>query len=249
MASVMIQWVRSLVFSALMYLVMAVMGIAFAPLALADRRWALRATHLYSRYVRWSARVILGLRTEVRGEVPRDEVLIAAKHQSFLDILVIYSVLPRPKFIMKKELMWAPFLGMYAKRVGCIFVDRGKRGAAIEQMLAEVEAGRASPGQLVIYPQGTRVAPGDRRPYKVGTAALYAQLGQPCVPAATNVGAFWARRGIMRRPGLAVVEFLPRIAPGLPQDEFMARLESEIEDASDRLLAEARSRDAQVKGE
>jgi 1-acyl-sn-glycerol-3-phosphate acyltransferase len=239
MASDMIQWARSLVFNVQMYLAMAVMGIAFAPLALADRRWALRATHLYSRYVRGSARVILGLDTEVRGEVPMDEVLIAAKHQSFLDILVIYSVLPRPKFIMKKELLWAPFLGMYAKRVGCIFVDRGKRSAAIGQMLTEVEAGRAAPGQIVIYPQGTRVAPGDRRTYKFGTAALYGQLGQPCVPAATNVGVFWGRSGLVRRPGLAVVEFLPRIPPGLDHERFMALLEEQVETASDRLMAEA----------
>lgn len=239
MASDILQMTRSLAFNLLMYLAMAVMGVAFAPLALVRTEWALRAMHLYSRYVRWSARVIVGLRTEVRGEVPADEVLIAAKHQSFLDILVIFSVLPRPKFIMKKELLWAPFLGMYARRIGCVFVDRGKRGAAVQQMLAEVQAGRADPGQLVIYPQGTRVAPGDTLPYKFGTAVLYEQLGQPCVPAATNVGVFWPRSGIMRRPGLAVVEFLTRIPPGRAPEEFLARLETEIETASARLMREA----------
>ncbi len=239
MASDALQWIRSVVFNTLMYLAMAVMGVALAPLVLANGEWAFRAVHLYCRFVRWSARVIVGLRTEVRGEVPADEVLVASKHQSFLDIIIIVSVLPRPKFIMKKELLRAPFLGWYAQRMGCVPVDRGKRGAAIERMLKDVEAGRLSPGQLIIYPQGTRVAPGATLPYKVGTAVLYRQLGQPCVPAATNVGVFWARRGVMRRPGVAVVEFLPRIAPGLGQDEFMVRLEAEIETASDRLMAEA----------
>jgi 1-acyl-sn-glycerol-3-phosphate acyltransferase len=234
-----IQWIRSVVFNALMYLAMAVMAVALAPLVLLDGDWTFRAVHLYCRYVRWSARTIVGLRTEVRGEPPTDEVLVASKHQSFLDIILIVSALPRPKFIMKKELLWAPFLGWYASRMGCIPVDRGKRGAAVEKMLDDVEAGRVRPGQLIIYPQGTRVAPGQARPYKFGTAALYTQLGQPCVPAATNVGVFWARRGVMRRPGLAVLEFLPRIPPGLGQEAFMSRLESEIETASGRLMQEA----------
>jgi 1-acyl-sn-glycerol-3-phosphate acyltransferase len=106
-------------------------------------------------------------------------------------------------------------------------------------MLADVAAGRDDPGQIVIYPQGTRVAPGVRAPYKVGTAALYQELGQPCVPVACNVGLFWPRKGIVRKPGVAVVEFLPPIPPGLGNAQFMARLEREIESASDRLMAEA----------
>ncbi|MEY4304522.1 MAG: hypothetical protein RIT52_697, partial [Pseudomonadota bacterium] len=95
------------------------------------------------------------------------------------------------------------------------------------------------PGQLIIYPQGTRVAPGVAKPYKVGTGLLYDQLGQPCVPVGTNVGVFWPKRGILRKPGVAVVEFLPRIEPGLPVPAFMAKLEQEVEASSNRLMAEA----------
>ena len=102
-----------------------------------------------------------------------------------------------------------------------------------------VRAGTQEPGQLIIYPQGTRVAPGVQRPYKVGTAILYAETGQTCVPAATNVGVFWPRTGIYRKPGLAVVAFLEPIAPGLEQDAFMERLETEVETASNRLMTEA----------
>lgn len=238
MALRIIQWIRSIVFNFLMYLVMAAMAIVFAPLVLVNGNFALRAVHLYSRYVRWSAAAIVGLRTEIRGTPPTGEVLIASKHQSFLDIIMIVSAVPRPRFIMKKELLRAPFFGWYAQKIGCIPVDRGKRGRAIETMVRDVEAGRTRPGQLIIYPQGTRVAPGDRRPYKVGTAILYRQLGQTCVPAATNVGMFWPRQGVLRRPGVAVVEFLPPIAPGMETGAFMQRLEAEVEAASDRLMAE-----------
>ena len=235
----MIQWVLSLLYIVQSYAMMLAMGILFAPWALFSPEGARIACRSWARWSFWTARWMIGLRGEVRGDVPQGEVLIAAKHQSFFDILLIYNALPRPKFIMKKELMWTPIIGVYAKRLGCVPVERARRGAAIQKMVEDVEAGRADPGQLVIYSQGTRVAPGDKKPYKVGTAVLYEQLGQPCVPTATNVGLFWPRKGIMRHPGLGVVEFLPPIPPGLDRDTFMAQLEEVVETKSDELMAEA----------
>jgi 1-acyl-sn-glycerol-3-phosphate acyltransferase len=234
-----LQWLRSLAFNVSMYVAMAVLAVVFLPYALLSRDGAYRACHTYCRWVIWSARQIVGLEVEVRGTPPTDEVMVAAKHQSFFDILVIFHAIPRGKFIMKRELLFAPILGQYAWRLGCVPVNRGKRGQAIAKMVADVEKGRREPGQLVIYPQGTRVAPGAERPYKVGTAVLYQQLGQDCVPVATNIGVFWPKRGVLRRPGTAVVEFLPRLPAGLPREEFMARLEFEIETVSNALMAEA----------
>ena len=233
------RWILSLIFITQMYLAMAVVALAFAIPALISRNMAFVAVHLYCRWVRASAALLVGLRSEIRGTPPTGEVLIAAKHQSFFDILLIASSVPRPKFIMKRELIWMPFLGQYALRIGSVPVDRGKRGAAIARMKEDVAKGTALPGQLIIYPQGTRIPPGEKRPYKVGTGLLYEQLAQPCIPAATNVGVFWPKRGITRQPGLAVVEFLPAIAPGMAVQPFMAELERVVEGASMRLMAEA----------
>jgi len=233
------RWLRSLAFIIQMYAMMALMAVFFTPWALVSRAGAFAGVHTYCRWVRFTARWMVGLRSEVRGTVPDGEVLVAAKHQSFFDIIILVSVLPRPKFIMKSELRWAPILGWYALRIGCVPVDRGKRGQAIRQMVADVAAGAALPGQLIIYPQGTRIAPGVTAPYKVGTGVLYEQLGQPMVPVAVNVGLFWPRHGILRLPGLAVVEFLPVIAAGLPMGEAVAEMERVIEGASNRLMAEA----------
>ena len=235
----MLQWLRSLIYTVQSYLMMLVMGILFAPYAIVSPKGARLACKTWARYALWTAEWMVGLRGEVRGEIPTDEVLIAAKHQSFLDILLIFNAVPAAKFIMKRELLWTPIIGIYAKRLGCVPVDRGKRGQAIDRMVRDVEAGRVAPGQLIIYSQGTRVAPGDYKPYKVGTAVLYQQLGQTCVPAATNVGLFWPRKGILRKPGVAVVEFLPPIPPGLSKAEFMSRLEAEVETRSNALLQEA----------
>lgn len=234
-----LRYAASVIFIVQMYLAMAVLAVVFAPYALLSRNGAFAACHAFCAWVVLTLRILCGLRCEVRGTPPTDEVMVAAKHQSFLDIILIFHAVPRGKFIMKRELMFTPFLGQYALRIGCVPVNRGKRGAAIAKMKADVARGAQDPGQLIIYPQGTRVAPGEVRPYKVGTGLLYEQLGQPCVPVAANVGLFWPKRGLLRRPGVAVVEFLPAIAPGLPVPAFMTRLESEIETASNRLQAEA----------
>ncbi len=182
---------------------------------------------------------MLGITTEVRGTPPKDEVLIAAKHQSFLDIIMIYTTVPAAKFIMKRELIWAPVLGLYALRIGCVPVDRGKRSAAIRKMVEDVEKGAAEPGQLIIYPQGTRIAPGVKAPYKVGASVLYQELGQPCVPVAANVGLFWPRKGIKFKPGVAVVEYLPPIEAGLGKADFIETLEEVVETRSNALMLEA----------
>lgn len=238
-----IQWLRSVIYIGQMYAAMAVIGLLFFPWALVSRRGARIACVSWCRWSRWSAGWLVGLKSEIRGTPPTDQVIIASKHQSFFDIILIFSAVPAAKFIMKRELLWMPVFGQYALRIGCVPVDRGKRGAAISKMLRDVERGAAEPGQLIIYPQGTRVAPGVHKPYKVGAALLYEQTGQPCVPAATNVGVFWPRKGIYRKPGLAVMEFLPVIEPGLSKTEFLKRLEREVETASDALYEEA-TRDA-----
>ena len=234
-----VQWLRSLVFVGQIYVMMAVIGIVFFPWALVSKRGAMTACHMWCRWVRWTARWMVGLHTEVRGTPPTDEVVIASKHQSFLDIILIFGAVPAGKFIMKRELMWAPVIGQYGLKIGCVPVNRGKRSVAIKQMVADVARGRQHPGQLIIYPQGTRIAPGVKASYKVGTGVLYEELGQDCVPVGTNVGVFWPRKGILRKPGTAVVEFLPRIEAGMERAAFMEQLEQEVETASNRLMREA----------
>ena len=234
-----IQWLRSLLFVGQIYLMMPVIGLAFAPWALFSRHGARACCKTYSRWVFWSASWMVGIHTEVRGTPPQGEALIAAKHQSFLDIMMIFTALPTAKFIMKKEILRTPVIGQYAQLLGCVAVDRGKRGAAIDKMVKDVASGQQDPGQLIIYSQGTRIKPGVRAPYKVGTGVLYEQLGQVCVPVATNVGVLWPRKGIMRKPGLAVVEFMPEIGSGIDREEFMEKLERDVEARSNALMREA----------
>ena len=233
-----LRFVMSLIFVVQNALAMAVLGLVFAPYALVAKRGALMACKTYCAWVLWTARWMVGIRYEIRGTPPTGEVIIAAKHQSFLDIMLIFYHVPWAKFIMKRELLWTPIIGLYAKRLGCIPVNRGKRGQAIAKMVQDVAKEFADPGQLIIYPQGTRVPPGQFKPYKVGTAILYEGLRQPCVPVATNVGLYWPKGSIMRYPGTAIVEFLDPIPPGRGREAFLAELEQVVEARSDALMRE-----------
>lgn len=229
---------RSAIHLGLIYGLMAVMGLVGAPLVLWSRRWTLGWMKLWTGSVLVLTRWLLGLRTEWRGPVPTGPVVVAPKHQSMLDVLMLFHVLPEPRFVMKRELVWAPVFGLYALRIGCIWIDRERRGEG-QVMLERLQKADARRGQIVVYPQGTRVPPGTYRRYRRGAAMTYETFGLPLVLAATNVGWFWPRKGLVKRPGTAVLEFLETLPPGLPREQVMRRMEASIEAASDRLGEEA----------
>lgn len=236
------RWIGSLICAIWVYGLMAILGLLFLPLAAWSRDGAYFAIGIYLRCVFWGLRVFCGLRAETRGPIPTGEVLVAAKHQSFLDILILMRDLPRARFVMKRSLVWAPMLGFYALRIGASPVTRGKGWASVKDMMNELSRRRGLDGQLVIFPQGTRVKPGVEAPYKPGSHLVYRGYGLPCVPAAVNTGHFWPRRGLLRKPGVAVVEFMEPLPDGLSPREFVTALTERIEPASERLSEEARTR-------
>lgn len=232
-------WLRSILFNIWMYGLMAVLGLLFMPLAAWSRAGAYFAIGVYLKLVFAGLRRLCGLTVETRGPIPTGDVLIAAKHQSFLDIFIMIRALPAAKFVMKRSLIWTPIVGFYALRIGASPVTRGKGWASVNEMMEEVGRRRDLAGQLVIFPQGTRVPPGVEAPYKPGSHLIYRTYDLPCVPAALNTGVFWPRRGVLRRPGVAVVEFLEPLPRGLDPRQFVEELEARIEPASEALLAEA----------
>ena len=233
------QAVRSVVFVALIYLLMGAMGLVALPAAVVSRRAALAACKLYCRWTLWLLRVMCGTRCEIRGSVPVEPCIVASKHQSFLDVILLTMSLPQPRFVMKRELLWVPIFGYFARRIGCVAIDRKARGEAVRGMVAGIRALADEGGQVIIFPQGTRVAPGLRVPYRGGVMKLYATFGLPIALAAVNTGWFWPRTGLRRTPGTAVVEYLGTIPPGERPEGLLARIEREIEGGSERLAREA----------
>ena len=225
-----------------MYGMMLVMGVIGIPFAIWSREATYWIIDKYLNLVFWGARVLCGLTYEIRGTPPSGHAMVASKHQCFLDVLILVKALPQPKFIFKRSLVWAPILGLYALRTGATTVSRGKGAESFQDMMARIDANKSEPGQFVIYPQGTRVLPGVKARYKEGVFAIYRTYDAPCTPAAVNTGLFWPRKGLIRRPGVAVVEFLEPIQPGMERPAFMAEIEQRIEAASDRLMDEAREK-------
>jgi len=230
--------IGSALFVIWMYGLMVVMGVLCAPALLGPRAWVRGVARLYLALVFGGLRVLCGIRYEVRGRehLPEGGALIASKHQSMFETLAFWSILDDPAIILKKELSYLPFFGWYAMKLENIKVDRSAGAKALRNMLKQAKTRAAEGRQIVIFPQGTRLSPGEPDTYKPGVAGLYGAMKAPCVPVALNSGLFWPPHGFIRKPGVIIVEFLPAIAPGLPKEVFMAQLETAIETASDALL-------------
>jgi 1-acyl-sn-glycerol-3-phosphate acyltransferase len=183
----------------------------------------------------------VGLTHEVRGaeNIPDGPVILAIKHQSAWDTLALPVLFGDIAVVIKRELLFVPLYGWYVRRAGAIAVDRRGGAGALKRMLADAKEAAKEGRRIAIFPEGTRTAIGARPPYHPGVAALYGQLGLPLVPVAVNSGLYWGRRSFVKKRGRIVVEVLPAIEPGLPRRAVMTELQTRIEDATARLVAEA----------
>ena len=181
----------------------------------------------------------LGLtyRVEGREHLPDGAFLVAAKHQSAWETIALNAILDRPAFILKRELFRIPVIGWWLWRAGMVGIDRAAGASALKKALIGAKARLAEGRPVVIFPEGTRTPPGERRRYQPGVAALYAELDAPLIPIAHNAGLFWRAKGLGRRGGEITVSILPPISPGLPRKEMMTALEQAIETRSDALAA------------
>jgi 1-acyl-sn-glycerol-3-phosphate acyltransferase len=182
----------------------------------------------WTRYHRWCAARLLGLRARVEGSAPTGPVLVAAKHQSMFETLELVALLPHPALVMKHELARIPLWGALTRRYGIIPIDRAGGAGALRRMLKAGEAAIADGRPIVIFPEGTRVAPGEAPPLQPGFAGLYRALGLPVVPLALDSGRFWPRQRFVKRPGVVTMRFGEPIPPGLPRREIEARVHAAI---------------------
>jgi 1-acyl-sn-glycerol-3-phosphate acyltransferase len=232
---------RSLIFVVVFYVNTALFLLLGSWLLAAPRSWAMAGLKAHARASLWLLKVIVGTRMEVRGleRLPARPFLVAAKHQSAWDTFALVPLFHDPALIMKAELMHIPFYGWFSRKFGMIPIRREAGPTALRQMMREAKARAAAGREILVFPEGTRRAPGAPPEYKPGVVLLYDGLGLPCVPLALNSGLFWPRRQLMRYPGTIVVEMLDPIEPGLPRSAFKAELERRIETATARLVAEA----------
>src|ERR1700751_2778950 len=231
-------FLRSLVFNILFYVFFLLWSLVALPTFLMPRAAMLKVAAWWARTNVLLMRAICGIKVEFRGveKIPKGPLIVASKHQSMWETISLLRFFE------------APFFGLFLIKTRMVAIDRSKGGRALLAVMRRAEEEVRHGRQFVIFPEGTRTAPGAPPQYKAGVGLIYTDCGVPCLPVALNSGLFWPRRTFMRYPGTLVVEFLDPIPPGLKRDEFLVRIESTIEEATNRIVAVAQAEQQRLFG-
>jgi 1-acyl-sn-glycerol-3-phosphate acyltransferase len=234
--------IRSILFNLAFYIAIIVEMIVFTPYYfVVSRKKAWFVPRFWSKGNHWLMQKIVGTTYEIEGteHIRHEACIIAPKHQSFWDTYAFLPYIPEPIYILKRELMWIPLFGWYLAKMKMIPVHRGSRSVALKSIIRGAQPAIAEKRQIMIYPEGTRRAPGDVPNYKFGIAHLYTNLNLPVIPIAHVAGLYWPRRKFLRYPGVIKCRVLPPIQPGLSAEEFLDELKRVTEAACDEFLVEA----------
>ena len=237
---------RSIAFNIAFYINMIVWLICALPFLALPRRYMMNTIRGWARSNLWLLRTIAHVDVEFRHRerIPPGGALIAAKHQSIWETFALFLIFSDPVFVLKRELVLIPFFGWYARKAGCVAVNRETAATATMHALYRAAREATDAGrQLLIFPEGTRRPPGAPPAYKKGIVLLYQKLGVPCIPVALNSGLFWPRRQFIKTPGTIVVDVLDPIPAGVPKAEFFETLQGRVETVSLQLNEEARGKD------
>ncbi len=231
-------FIRSLIFTS--YLISDTFFTCFFGLFLLPfpGRYAVRNAHFWSCRIILAARLIVGLKLVIKGKelLPQNGgCIIACKHQSAFDTIIFHSFVPEPIMIFKKELAYIPLIRQQLLKTGCIPVDRKGGTKAMRAMFEEAKTKLADGKTIVIFPEGTRTAPGTTTVYNPGVALLYEKCGVPVFPAAINSGYLWSRNSFTKKSGTITLEILPALPDGLGKKEFLGELQNDIETAMKNL--------------
>ncbi len=215
----------------------ALISVGFVPLLPLPRRYMQKAARVWTCGLIGMLGITCGLRYRIVGRehLPSAAAIVASKHQSTWDTLIFHILLDDPVYVMKRELFRIPFIGWHLRKSGSVGVDRGAGFRALKAMTPSVQRALAEGSQIVVFPEGTRSAPGAPGQYQPGVAVLYAACDVPVIPVALNSGVFWGRRSFLKHPGVITLEFLPPMPGGLERRKFLKELSDRIETASERL--------------
>lgn len=231
---------RSLIFNVFFFLTTALYAIVCVILSLLPgRKMMMASLRRYSRVMVWGMRRIAGIDVRVTGHehIPADgPVIIAAKHQSYGDGFVVFSQFFDLSFVTGDAITKFLFIGRILTKMNAVVINNCG-GEDQRKKMAETSAIVREQGRrLLIYPEGHLSKIGTQHKYRKGVYHLYKDFGCPVVPLASNLGQRWNQNDWVKHPGRADLEFLPPIMPGLGKEEFMARLETDIETRSIALL-------------
>jgi 1-acyl-sn-glycerol-3-phosphate acyltransferase len=222
--------------SALFALALVIVTPPYALIALASfplpRMARYRLISAWSRMILWLAWLLCGIRWKIEGRkhLPDEPAVILSQHQSAWETLAFQEIFPPQVMVLKRELLWIPFFGWGLALMSPIAIDRARGTAALREMARQGRERLAQGFWVVIYPEGTRVPPGEKRAYHQGGAWLAVNCGAKVVPVAHNAGRLWPRNAFLKRAGTVTVRIGPPIATaGRPPKEVLAEVKSWIE--------------------
>jgi 1-acyl-sn-glycerol-3-phosphate acyltransferase len=222
-----VQWLRSVAYAVVFYSLTVLLTFVGLIVALFGRDAIRGLVRLWTGMHDALSRNLLGVRPEVHGTIPAGAVLIAVKHQSMYETLEMARLADTPVIILKRELSKIPLFGWLTRRYGVIPVDRSAGAKALRAMMDQGRQFAAEGRAVIIYPEGTRVRPGEEPPLRPGFAGLYRALGLPVVPVAVDSGRLWGK-GLMKRSGIVHFRFGEPIPAGLKREEIESRVHAAI---------------------
>ncbi len=198
-----------------------------------------RIITVWTRWVMWASRVICGIRYRIVGaeNIPEEPCIILAKHQSAWETMGFQLIFPPQVWVLKKELLRVPFFGWGLAMLSPIAIDRNSRRQALQQLVEQGRQRLAAGFFIVIFPEGTRIAPGKRGKYRAGGARLAVETGTPVLPVAHNAGLCWGKNAFLKYPGLVTVSIGPLIRPDGDAETLARRVEDWIENEMQQLDA------------
>jgi 1-acyl-sn-glycerol-3-phosphate acyltransferase len=219
---------RTIIFSVVFYPLSVLFVLSALAAALVGRRPVFAVVKAWVRFHRLCAHLLLGIRTRIEGRLPDGPLLIAAKHQSMFETIEMVDILDRPAVVLKRELADLPGWGRAAQLYGVIPIDRAGGATALRRMMKAAQQAIGEGRSIVIFPEGTRVAPGEQPPLQPGFAGLYRALKLPVVAVAIDSGRLWPRRRFAKQSGIVTMKFGEPIPAGLRREEIEQRVHRAI---------------------
>jgi len=223
---------RNIIFSVIFFSGIILISIVFLPALFFPQNIVLIGGRLMGHWAGFCLEKILSVEIKIIGKeniIKNEKFFIAASHQSMFETFYLQTIFNAPVFILKKELMLIPIFGWYLKKIGSIPIKRNKVTKDnldffenISQMINKTDR------PLIIFPQGTRVKPEERPPFKKGAGRVYKEINVPCQPIAINSGHVWPKRGPKKLNKEIIISILPKINSGMDKNEFVKILEEKI---------------------
>lgn len=224
-------FIRSVIFTVVFDIYTLVLCTAFLPTLFLPFRYVYLLPKIWAKYTPALLK-ICGITVQIQGQEHLPKMggyLVASKHQSALETVLLFNGVPNLIFVLKRSLLFLPIVGLYFLRLGFVAINRSGGGSTMRKMALCVNKQLDKGHNICIFPEGTRTKPKEKRPFNPGVAFLYAMANVPVVPVALNTGKVWPKNSLIKYPGEVIIRFLPAIPSGLEKRDFLHRLQETIE--------------------